>query len=382
MLEITANNTSTENQEPTIVVDAPTPKETLEHPFKEELKKEKKTPKPKKTAKKVTTPKVKAFVMPKFTNKEILITDISFKVENNVRDKSGYGDIKTMAQNVARHGILKNIFVTKDKENEGKYIAYDGHRRLTSADYANTKLGANITKVRAWVTSTTLTEGQRKIFMVLMNKSKNLTFSEYANVIKDLKDLGYTNKQVCEELTISKQLVSQYVKVLSLPQEFITAVETGEMTKAQALRLVRSSALLKAIEGKILDLINAKRLVKHSSDFALKQLEDKLPVSTLLRITKSNDTKESIDLAVNIFLDGLNPKPKPFGNKDGEGDGDPKPKDPKPKKVNYFTTLIHQIDTSELSDKHKDLVSGLILSIQSEESPQDIIETLKTFSLV
>lgn len=61
---------------------------------------------------------------------EIKIEDLK-RHPKNVRRK--YEDIEELAQSIKENGIMQNLTVVPDKEEEGKYLVVIGNRRLTAA---------------------------------------------------------------------------------------------------------------------------------------------------------------------------------------------------------------------------------------------------------
>lgn len=113
----------------------------------------------------------------------------------NVR--KSYNDIDELADSIKAQGILQNLTVVKNPEEDGTYWVVIGNRRLTAARKAGIKTAP------CFIAE--LTEKEQAEMMLLENMQRDdLTIYEQAQGFQMVLDLGETEDSLAERLDLVK----------------------------------------------------------------------------------------------------------------------------------------------------------------------------------
>ena len=250
---------------------------------------------------------------------EIKIEDLK-RHPKNVRRK--YEGIEELAQSIKENGIMQNLTVVPDKEEEGKYLVVIGNRRLTAAREAGLETAP-------CVVVEDMAEKDQIATMLMENMNrKDLTVYEEAEAMQMcFEDFGLKVEEIEEKTGLSKTTINHRLNIAKLDKE--TLVEKVEDKEFQL-----SLSDLYALE-KIKDVNTRNKILKEASDSrdlanmarqaARQELRDKNTAKLItecerLGIEKAPDGKTYYspgwEMIKNIYLDSNEPE---LGIREAEG---------------------------------------------------------------
>jgi ParB/RepB/Spo0J family partition protein len=143
-------------------------------------------------------------------------------------------DIKELAANIAKVGVLQPVILRQDPD--GGYILVAGHRRVRAAIEAGLKI------IPGRVLD--LNEEQAREVQTLENLQREaLNPMDEAQAFKQLLDNGgYNVKALAERVDKSETYVYRAISLLSLPEDVRDAIRDGRITPAHGHQLLRVPA--------------------------------------------------------------------------------------------------------------------------------------------
>lgn len=181
---------------------------------------------------------------------EIKIEDLKIHPKN-VRRK--YEGIEELAQSIKENGIMQNLTVVPDKEEEGKYLVVIGNRRLTAAREAGIETAP-------CVVVEDMAEKEQITTMLMENMNrKDLTVYEEAEAMQMcFEDFGLKVEEIEEKTGLSKTTINHRLNMAKLDKE--TLVEKAEDKEFQL-----SITDLYTLE-KVKDINTRNKILKEASD--------------------------------------------------------------------------------------------------------------------
>lgn len=181
---------------------------------------------------------------------EIKIEDLKIHPKN-VRRK--YEGIEELAQSIKENGIMQNLTVVPDKEEEGKYLVVIGNRRLTAAREAGLETAP-------CVVVEDMAEKEQITTMLAENMNrKDLTVYEEAEAMQMcFEDFGLKVEEIEEKTGLSKTTINHRLNIAKLDKE--TLVEKVEDKEFQL-----SLSDLYALE-KVKDVNTRNKILKEAWD--------------------------------------------------------------------------------------------------------------------
>ena len=181
---------------------------------------------------------------------EIKIEDLKIHPKN-VRCK--YEGIEELAQSIKENGIMQNLTVVPDKEEEGKYLVVIGNRRLTAAREAGLETAP-------CVVVEDMAEKDQITTMLMENMNrKDLTVYEEAEAMQMcFEDFGLKVEEIEEKTGLSKTTINHRLNMAKLDKE--TLVEKAEDKGFQL-----SITDLYTLE-KVKDINTRNKILKEASD--------------------------------------------------------------------------------------------------------------------
>ena len=182
---------------------------------------------------------------------------IDIKLDNlkihpkNVRRK--YEGIEELAQSIKENGIMQNLTVVPDKEEEGQYLVVIGNRRLTAAREAGLETAP-------CVIVEDMAEKEQITTMLMENMNrKDLTVYEEAEAMQMcFEDFGLKVEEIEEKTGLSKTTINHRLNMAKLDKE--TLVEKAEDKEFQL-----SITDLYTLE-KVKDINTRNKILKEASD--------------------------------------------------------------------------------------------------------------------
>ena len=181
---------------------------------------------------------------------ELKIEDLKIHPKN-VRRK--YEGIEELAQSIKENGIMQNLTVVPDKEEEGKYLVVIGNRRLTAAREAGLETAP-------CVVVEDMAEKEQITTMLMENMNrKDLTVYEEAEAMQMcFEDFGLRVEEIEEKTGLSKTTINHRLNIAKLDKE--TLVEKVEDKEFQL-----SLSDLYALE-KVKDVNTRNKILKEAWD--------------------------------------------------------------------------------------------------------------------
>jgi len=229
--------------------------------------------------------------------------------------------LQELANSIRLHDIIQPITVSK--LSSGKYQLIAGERRFRAAKIAGIK------DIPAYVRQAN--DSQLLELALLENiQRENLNAVEMALSFKRMMDeLNYTQEQVAERMGKERSTVTNYIRLLKLPPDILSAVRSNALTMGHARALVNIDTIdkqlyvFKEIQQKELSVRQTEELVRKlykgdknstaasnsKSDLppAYKKIEDNLSsyFSTKVKMTHNKKGYGSINIEY-YSLDELN----------------------------------------------------------------------------
>jgi ParB/RepB/Spo0J family partition protein len=120
------------------------------------------------------------------------------------------GDTSELELSIKEHGILQNLEVVQHPQTPGKYRLVIGHRRFAAAKAVGLKSVPAVVQY--------LTQAQELVLMVTENAHRTpLTPIEEGRAFQGMLDLGLTQAQISESVSMSKTTVSKRISVSKMP---------------------------------------------------------------------------------------------------------------------------------------------------------------------
>lgn len=148
--------------------------------------------------------------------------------------------LKSLAESIRMYGVLQPLVVTRKEvfhEGGGMTVEYElvsGERRLRASKLAG------LTQVPALIRSTH-DDAQLKLEMAIIEnlQREDLNPVDRARSFERLaKEFGLKQSQIAEKVGKSREYVSNSLRILSLPDEMITALEEGRISEGHTRPLL------------------------------------------------------------------------------------------------------------------------------------------------
>jgi ParB family chromosome partitioning protein len=227
------------------------------------------------------------------------------------RKKFSTDKIRELADSLKDAGMIQPMVVYR---NEGKYYLMVGERRWRAAQYLNWK------KVPAIIKD--LTQDEVIVGALVENiQREDLNAVEIAEGIEVLiKDMGLTQEKAGERLGMNRSTLTNYLRLLKLPEAIKESVISGDISQGHAralLSLEDNTSMLNALSKILknnLSVRQTEKLVKNhgkekslsdsdriQEDPDMKKTEDKLArlLATKVKLQYSKTGKGKIEIYFN-----------------------------------------------------------------------------------
>lgn len=193
------------------------------------------------------------------TSSRISLTDIQVNPKQPRRDFDEQA-LQELANSIRLHDIIQPLTVTKLAS--GKYQLIAGERRFRAAKIAGLK------DIPAYVR---LANDQQLLELALLEniQRENLNAVEMALSFKRMmEELDYTQEQVAERMGKERSTVTNYIRLLKLPPDILSAVRNNSLTMGHARALVNIDTIdkqlyvFKEIQQKELSVRQTEELVR------------------------------------------------------------------------------------------------------------------------
>ena len=137
--------------------------------------------------------------------------------------------LKELAQSIKENGLIQPIIVR-----QSPVIGYEilaGERRYRAS------LLAGLTSIPAVVKH--LSDQEMMIQSIIENlQRENLNPVEEARAYESLVEKGFTHTEIADKMGKSRPYITNFIRLLSLPEYILTEVENGKISQAHARSLV------------------------------------------------------------------------------------------------------------------------------------------------
>jgi len=180
------------------------------------------------------------------------------------REEFNQEELNELAASIRQKGIIQPLTVREIKK-EGKYELIAGERRLRAAKMAG------LEKVPAYILDVGRKEDLLEISLIENLQRKDLNAIEAAQGYDRLvKECGLTQEQVAEKIGKSRSVVTNYLRMLKLPEEIQQSIRRGEINEGHA----RAILSVEDPGGQILlwkRILDEKLPVRRAEEFSKKQ---------------------------------------------------------------------------------------------------------------
>lgn len=140
------------------------------------------------------------------------------KLKNHPKNvRKSYDGIEELADSIKAQGILQNLTVVSDPEEDGMYLVVIGNRRLMAAR------AAGLETAPCYISD--MDEKEQVSIMLLENIQRNdLTIYEQAQGFQMVLDLGETEDTLSQKTGFSKTTIRHRLNIAKLNQVFLQSL--------------------------------------------------------------------------------------------------------------------------------------------------------------
>ena len=157
-----------------------------------------------------------------------------------VRKNFDENELSSLSQSIKNNGIFQPIVVVSDKEKNGKYKIVAGERRWRAAQLAN------LHEVPVILRDDFSSEKIVEISLLENLERSDLNPIEEAKGYEDLiNEHNYTQEKVAKIFSKSRPYITNFLRLLSLPDEIKTYIVDGKLSVGHARAIINSENSLK-----------------------------------------------------------------------------------------------------------------------------------------
>lgn len=227
------------------------------------------------------------------------------------RKKFSPEKIKDLADSIKESGMIQPIVVYKDKEDNNKYFLMVGERRWRAAQYLKW------TKIPAIVRD--ITHDDIIVGALVENiQREDLNAIEIGEAIEVLiREMGLTHERAGERLAMSRSTLTNYLRLLKLPEAVKQSVISGTISQGHARgilaledntdilaalsKILKNNLSVRQTEAMVKNFHNQKNKTKLQKDPDLMKTEEKLSkkFSTKVKLHYSKKGSGKIEIYFN-----------------------------------------------------------------------------------
>ena len=210
-----------------------------------------------------------------------------------VRKNFDENELSSLSQSIKNNGIFQPIVVVSDKEKNGKYKIVAGERRWRAAQLAN------LHEVPVILRDDFSSEKIAEISLLENLERSDLNPIEEAKGYEDLiNEHNYTQEKVAKIFSKSRPYITNFLRLLTLPDEIKTYIVDGKLSVGHARAIINSENALeiaKDIIKKGLSVREVEKILNNS-----KKIENIPDPNEYLDI--ENDLSSKIGLKTKIIF--------------------------------------------------------------------------------
>ncbi len=185
--------------------------------------------------------------------------------------------LEELSESIKQKGVIQAITVRKTED--GGYELISGERRLRASKLAG------LEKIPAYIIDVSSKEDLLELSLIENIQRKDLNAIEVAEGYQRLiNECNLTQEQVAEKVSKSRSAVTNFLRMLKLPDEIKTSIKKGEITEGHARAILAMNdeidqlLLWKKITGENLSVRKAeeytKKAKKHSKPKKVYEITD------------------------------------------------------------------------------------------------------------
>ena len=186
-----------------------------------------------------------------------------------------------LAKSIKEKGVIEPVIVSKDSAT-GKYMLIAGERRYRAS------LEAGLTEIPAVVREDIDEKDIIEIALIENIHREDLNPVEEAKAFKILIDeFNYTHEKLAQKLSISRSRVTNYLRLLNLPEEIKEMLASGLLTEghARALLSLEDEEIMKETAKEIIN----RNLTVRETEELVKKIKKNLSIAGEGRKTHVKD---------------------------------------------------------------------------------------------
>ena len=210
-----------------------------------------------------------------------------------VRKNFDENELSSLSQSVKNNGIFQPIVVVSDKEKNGKYKIVAGERRWRAAQLAN------LHEVPVILRDDFSSEKIVEISLLENLERSDLNPIEEAKGYEDLiNEHNYTQEKVAKIFSKSRPYITNFLRLLSLPDEIKTYIVDGKLSVGHARAIINSENSLEIAKDIIKKGLSVREVEKILNN--TKKIENTSDPNEYLDI--ENDLSSRIGLKTKIIF--------------------------------------------------------------------------------
>jgi len=230
--------------------------------------------------------------------KKIEINKVSIKdlVRNNFQPRKLFNkdSLEELTNSIRERGVIQPIIVRPNKTSEGKFEIIAGERRWLASQ------NAGLHEVP--VTVLDVDDAKSLEFAIIENvQRQDLNSIEEAKGYQRLvDDFNYNQEKLSKFIGKSRSSITNSLRLLSLPKEIHSMLETGDLTAGHARSLIglnNAVEIAKKIIIKKLSVRQAEVLAKQYKEKKFKLVSKKDP--NILELQKDLEQKIGLNVSIN-----------------------------------------------------------------------------------
>lgn len=200
-------------------------------------------------------------------NQKLIDLDINILHSNPFQPRTKFENIKELAENIIKHGLLQPITVYFN-DIDKKYYIIAGERRFRALKYLIDNKELEQSTIRVNLIENILTDSDKKTLATLENTHRdNMTIIDMANNAASYASSGMSYSEISELFGVGKTVISRYIKISKLPQQVQSLLNTKEVKSPNKIEM------LNEIEDPKIQLEFAQLILE---DISISQLEFKI----------------------------------------------------------------------------------------------------------
>ncbi|MCL2567064.1 MAG: ParB/RepB/Spo0J family partition protein [Alphaproteobacteria bacterium] len=176
-------------------------------------------------------------------------------------------DLQTLADSIKEKGVIQPILLRK--VNESKYEIIAGERRCRASRLAG------LTQISAIVLDANDKEVM-EIGLIENLHRKDLDVLEEATAYKNLCDeFHYTHEDVAKAIGKSRSYITNFLRILNLPQDILQLIKEGKISAGHAKMLVNTENPSEMAQNIVEHNLNVRKVEKMVKDNSVKFEQEK-----------------------------------------------------------------------------------------------------------